>query len=88
MKIKTSILAAAAMLLLTGACKSHYEVASIQRTRILIDSRYDSQQDAKATGFLQPYKHVVDSVMGPVVGRSSHYMVAERPEDRPADTVQ
>lgn len=70
----------AAMLLLTGACKSHYEVASIQRTRILIDSRYDSQPDAKAAEFLQPYKHVVDSVMGPVVGRSSHYMVAERPE--------
>lgn len=70
----------AAMLLLTGACKSHYEVASIQRTRILIDSRYDSQPDAKAAEFLQPYKHVVDSVMGPVVGRSSHYMVAKRPE--------
>ena len=80
MKIKTSIFAMAAMLLLTGACKSHYEVASIQRTRILIDSRYDSQPDAKAAEFLQPYKHVVDSVMGPVVGRSSHYMVAERPE--------
>ena len=43
-------------MVLTG-CRSHYEVASIQRSRIL-----------------------VDSVMGPVVGRSAKYMTAQRPE--------
>jgi 2',3'-cyclic-nucleotide 2'-phosphodiesterase (5'-nucleotidase family) len=67
-------------LLLGSACQSHYEVASIQRSRILIDSRYDSQPDQKAAEFLKPYKHVVDSVMGPVVGRSAKYMTAQRPE--------
>ncbi len=62
------------------SCRSHYEVASIERTRILVDSRYDAQPDAQAAEFLKPYKHIVDSVMGPVVGRSAKYMTAERPE--------
>ena len=81
MKIKTTIpvfLLAAS--LFVGACQTHYEVASIQRTRILIDSRYDKQPDQKAADFLKPFKQQVDSVMGPVVGRSSHYMTAQRPE--------
>ena len=81
MKTKTTIsVLLLSALLLGSACQSHYEVASIQRSRILIDSRYDSQPDQKATEFLKPYKHVVDSVMGPVVGRSAKYMTAQRPE--------
>lgn len=67
------------MLLLTS-CKQHYEVASMQRSRILIDARYDGQPDQKAADFLKPYKHQVDSVMGPVVGQSAKYMTAKRPE--------
>jgi 2',3'-cyclic-nucleotide 2'-phosphodiesterase (5'-nucleotidase family) len=63
-----------------SACKSHYEVVSMQRSRIVIDSRYDAQPDQRAAGFLQPFKHQVDSVMGPVVGRSAKYMTAQRPE--------
>jgi len=54
-------------------------VAGIQRTRIVVDNRYDVETDA-ATVFLQPYKHVVDSIMGPVVGHSARYMTAQRPE--------
>ena len=65
---------------MTSACRSHYEVAGIQRSRILIDARYDAQPDAQAAEFLKPYKHVVDSIMGPVVGRSAKYMTAQRPE--------
>ena len=81
MKTKTTIpVLVLSALLLGSACQSHYEVASIQRSRILIDSRYDSQPDQKAAEFLKPYKHVVDSVMGPVVGRSAKYMTAQRPE--------
>lgn len=81
MKTKTTIpVLLLSALLLDSACQSHYEVASIQRSRILIDSRYDSQPDQKAAEFLKPYKHVVDSVMGPVVGRSAKYMTAQRPE--------
>lgn len=67
------------MLLLTS-CKQHYEVASMQRSRILIDAKYDGQPDQKAADFLKPYKHQVDSVMGPVVGQSAKYMTAKRPE--------
>ena len=67
-------------LLMLTACKSHYEVASMQRSRIVIDSRYDAQPDQRAAEFLKPYKHMVDSVMGPVVGRSAKYMTAQRPE--------
>ena len=67
-------------LLLLTSCKQHYEVASIQRSRILVDARYDAQPDQKAADFLKPYKHQVDSVMGPIVGQSAKYMTAQRPE--------
>ncbi len=68
----------AAMML--TACKSHYTVAGMERSRIVVDSRYDAAIPATATDFLKPYKHDVDSVMGPVVGRSAKYMTAQRPE--------
>lgn len=67
-------------MLLAASCKSHYEVAGIQRSRIVVDSRYDAQPDQQAAEFLKPYKHIVDSIMGPVVGRSAKYMTAKRPE--------
>jgi 2',3'-cyclic-nucleotide 2'-phosphodiesterase (5'-nucleotidase family) len=62
------------------ACSSHYQVVSIERSRILVDNRYDRQHDAEAAAFLAPFKHQVDSVMGPVMGRSARYMQAQRPE--------
>ena len=68
-----------AMLMGTG-CVSHYELASVKRTRILVDSRYDAAPDAAAAKFMEPYKHQVDSVMGPVVGEVDHDMTAHRPE--------
>lgn len=81
MKIKTSFsVALLTAVLLTSACQTHYEVVSIQRTRIVVDNRYDGQPDQKAADFLKPYKHVVDSVLGPVVGHSAKYMTAQRPE--------
>ena len=80
MNRKTIVISLLATLFLASACRSHYEVAGIQRSRIIIDSRYDKQLDAQAMEFLKPYKHVVDSVMGPVVGESARYMTAERPE--------
>ena len=63
-----------------SACSSHYQLAGIQRTRVVVDSRYDAQPDASAAAFLAPYKHKVDSVMGPVVGVVAHDMAADRPE--------
>lgn len=80
MKVKTTMLALATMAMLASGCQSHYEVASVQRSRILVDARYDAKPDKQAAEFLKPYKHVVDSIMGPVVGRSAKYMTAQRPE--------
>ena len=53
-----------ALLALTG-CASHYELASIQRTRVLVDSRYDAAPDADAAKFMEPFKHKVDSLIRP-----------------------
>lgn len=79
MNRKTVFLALMPLLML-ASCKSHYEVASVQRDRIVMDARYDAHPDAQAAAFLQPFKHVVDSVMGPVVGRTAKYMTTQRPE--------
>jgi 2',3'-cyclic-nucleotide 2'-phosphodiesterase (5'-nucleotidase family) len=69
-----------ALPMILAACTSHYQLADVSRTRILIDSRYDAQPDAAAAAFLSPYKQQVDSVMGPVVGYVAHNMTAFRPE--------
>ena len=62
------------------SCRTHYEVAGFQRSRILVDNRYDAVSDTHVAEFLKPYKHMVDSVMEPVVGQSAKFMKAQRPE--------
>ena len=69
------------------SCKTSYQVASIERSRILVDARYDNHQDAKAVAFLAPYQHIVDSIMGPVVGRSAKYMKPHRPESELSNLI-
>ena len=78
--LKKYFLASLALPLLLTACKSHYQLAGVERTRILVDKRYDAHPDKQATAFLAPYKGRVDSIMSPVVGRVDHYMAAHRPE--------
>ena len=78
--IKTVYLSGLTALLALTGCASHYELAGIQRTRVLVDNRYDATPDAGAAKFMEPFKHKVDSVMGPVVGEVDHDMVAHRPE--------
>ena len=80
MSRKTLFLSLFAGVLTFTSCKSHYEVAAVQRSVIMVDARYDVQPDQRAAEFLKPYKHIVDSIMGPVVGRSAKYMTAQRPE--------
>lgn len=57
-----------------------YKVTNVERTRILVDKRWDNAPDSAATAFIAPYKAKIDSVMGPVVGKSAHYMARHRPE--------
>ena len=62
------------------SCKSHYELAGVERTRNVIDSRYDQSPDQAAAKYLAPFKVINDSIMGPVMGRVARNMHAERPE--------
>lgn len=80
MKTLHLILGSLAIAALLTSCSSHYMVAGVERTRLLVDSRYDRQPDADAASFIAPYKTTVDSVMSPIVGTIDHYMEAKRPE--------
>ncbi len=65
------------------SCRTAYQldtVDGVERTRLLIDSRWDAQPDQAAAEWLAPFKAKVDSVMSPVVGRVAHDMAAKRPE--------
>ena len=79
---KKSVIFVSLSLLLASlsSCSSHYQLTNVERTRIVVDSRYDAQPDAKAVAFLAPYKHEVDSVLGPVMGVVAHNMAVDRPE--------
>lgn len=70
----------AAILLASTSCSTHYIVDSVVRTRILIDSTYDTEIDAKTIEFIKPYQHKVDSMMSPVLGHTVRYMSGYRPE--------
>ena len=75
------VLASTVMLLMASPVFAQkFKVAKVQRTRILIDKSWDAQPDAEAAEFLAPYKHKVDSIMGPVVGSIAHDMTRHRPE--------
>jgi len=63
-----------------SSCATGNRLTSVERSRILVDDRYDSDIDAEATAFLAPFKVKVDSLMSPVVGRVAHDMAAHRPE--------
>ena len=80
MKKTMFLVVIAAMLMTMTACRHHYEVVSVERTRILIDSRWDAADNTELTQFLAPYKHDVDSMLGPVVGHLARNMSPHRPE--------
>ena len=69
-----------AALLMSSCASKHYQLTGVERTRIIVDSRFDQNPDQAAAKFLEPYKRVNDSIMGPVVGQVAHNMHAERPE--------
>ena len=77
MTISVAVAGAVAM---ASCAAGHYTVSSVERTRILIDSRYDRHPDAAAAEFLAPYKASVDSLMSPVMGTAACDMARQRPE--------
>lgn len=66
--------------LMATSCASHYQLTNVQRTRILVDHRYDGIRNEKVDAMMRPYKHEVDSLMSPVVGRVKRDMSVNRPE--------
>lgn len=80
MSCKQYLLGTFAVLTIASCAPKHYHLTSVERSRIIIDSRYDQDPDEKAAAFLAPFKKVNDSVMAPVVGRVAHNMHATRPE--------
>ena len=67
-------------LLMASCAPKHYQLTSVERSRIIVDSRFDQDPDEAAAAFLAPYKRVNDSIMRPVVGQVAHNMHAARPE--------
>lgn len=80
MKQGKKLIAGLVVLSLAASCRSHYELNSIERSRILVDRRYDAQPDATIDAFLAPFKQRVDTEMNPVVGKTAKYLEAKRPE--------
>ena len=80
MRKKQFILGILTALLMSSCAPKHYSLVGVERTRIIVDSRFDQNPDQAAAKFLEPYKRVNDSIMGPVVGQVAHNMHAERPE--------
>lgn len=69
-------------LMLTACSSKHYTVQSVDYHRYTIDGKYDKVKDEAAEKFIAPYRHTVDSIMSPVVGRAACYMEADRPESK------
>lgn len=56
------------------ACKGHYCVTDLTRTRYEVTSALDADPDQKAVKFLQPYTQKVDSVMNQKLGFSDQFL--------------
>lgn len=77
MKRWTTVLLAAVLL---AGCGRHYQVVSVERTRTLIDNRYDARLNPATESWLAPYRAEVEKQSAPVVGHAGMYMEADRPE--------
>jgi len=63
-----------------SSCAKHYQLASVERSRVLIDSRYDKGPSADVASFMAQYTHTMDSLTRPLVGHLAKNMAAHRPE--------
>ena len=69
-------------LVLLSACHTAqpWQVASVERTRLVVDSRYDAGIPEEAQQFLAPYARQVDSISCPIVGFTKHTLRRAQPE--------
>ncbi|MDL2247391.1 5'-nucleotidase C-terminal domain-containing protein [Bacteroides sp. OttesenSCG-928-J23] len=61
------------------ACNSSYQLTTITGSKTLMDDSWDNVPNIAAQEALKPFSAKVDSIMSPVVGRSSMDMVPKRP---------
>ena len=80
MRKKQLFSAGFALLAMASCAPKQYQIVSVERTRVIVDSRYDENPDLKAAEFIAPFKRVNDSIMGPIVGQVAHNMHAKQPE--------
>lgn len=80
MRKKQLFLTSVATLMLFSCATKHYQLTGVERSRIIIDSRYDQFPDETAAKYLAPFKRVNDSIMGPIMGQIAHNMHPQRPE--------
>lgn len=80
MRHKQLFLASLATLMMVSCAPKHYQLTGVERSRIIVDSRYDQNPDQAAANYLAPFKRVNDSIMGPIMGRVAHNMHPDRPE--------
>ena len=69
----------------TACSSSRYAVTGVERSRVLVDSRYDRATDAgveSAKTYLAERKVKVDSLMSPVMGVAATDMPTGRPESQ------
>ena len=80
MKTTFRIFALGAVAAMAVGCTTHYQIASVERSRILVNNRFDNEPNVQGTAFLAPFKAQVDEVMGPVMGVAARDMDKVRPE--------
>ena len=80
MNMKHFFIGSLALMMMASCAHKQYRLVSVDRSRIIVDSRYDQNPDAEAEKFIAPFKKVNDSIMGPIMGVVAHNMHAQRPE--------
>ncbi|MGN0221396.1 MAG: 5'-nucleotidase C-terminal domain-containing protein [Prevotella sp.] len=61
-----------------SACRTTYRVGSVERTRIVIDNRYDPLIPTSASSTVDAYRTRIDSITRKVVAHATHNM-SEKP---------
>lgn len=80
MKTSIRIFALGAVAAMAVGCATRYQIASVERSRILVNNRFDNEPNVQGTAFLAPFKAQVDEMMSPVMGVAASDMAVARPE--------